>query len=106
VSPMTLKVLLCVMRHWSALSLLSARVRTEEGHVKALMSRTHQLRALVNKDNPQNVRQKQASVTSDTPDGDRGHKMNTVSWGAYLYGAVVLLGIMIHEQTEDSRQKG
>jgi hypothetical protein len=77
VSPMMSKVSLCIMSHWSALSLLSARVRTEEGHVKA-----------PNKDNPQNSLQEQVSATSDTPEDDRGHKMVTVSWGAYLYGAV------------------
>ena len=38
--------------------------------------------------------------------GDSGLKQNTVSWGVYLYGAIILLGIMLHEHTEGSRRKG
>jgi hypothetical protein len=69
VSPMTSQVSLCVMSRWSALSLFPARERMEERHVKALMSRTHQLGALVNEDNPQNGRQAAETATTDTMEG-------------------------------------
>jgi hypothetical protein len=78
-------------------SLFTAQERMEEGHVTALMSRTHQLGALVNEDNPQNDRQEAGTATNDMMDGDSGPKKDTVSWGVYLYGAVILLGIMMHE---------
>ena len=71
----------------------------EEGHVKALMSRTHQMEALVNEDNPRNDRPAAGTATTDTMEGDSGLRMDTVSWGVYLYGAIILLGIMMDEQT-------
>jgi hypothetical protein len=51
----------------------------EEGHVKALMSRTHHLGALVNENNPQNDRQAAGTATTDTMDGDSGLQKDTVS---------------------------
>jgi hypothetical protein len=103
---MTSQVSLCVMSRWSALSLFTAQERIEEGHVKALMLRTHQLGALVNEDNPQDDRQAAGTVTIDMMVGDSGLQKDTVSWGVYLYRAMILLGIMMHEQTEGSRRKG
>ena len=74
VSPMTSQVSLCVMSRWGALSLVTVQERMEEGHVTALMSRTHQMGALVNEDNPQNDRQAAGTATPDTRAGDSGLK--------------------------------
>jgi len=106
VSPMTSQVSLCVMSRWGALSLVTVQDRMEEGHVTALMSRTHQMGALVNEDNPQNDRHAAGTATTDTMAGDSKLKQKTVPWGVYLYGAFILLGIMVHEHTEGSRRKG
>ena len=106
VSPLTSKVSLCVMSRWGALSLVTVQEQMEEGHVAALMSRTHQMGALVNEDNPQNDRQEAVTATSGMTAGDSGIKRNTSSWGMYIYGAIILMGIMVHEHKEGSRCKG
>ena len=81
VSPMTSQVSLCVMSRWSAFSLFTAQEQMEEGHVKALMSRTHQMGALVNEDNPRNDRLVAGTATTDTTEGGRGLREEPVSWG-------------------------
>ena len=100
VTPMMKQVSLYVMSRWSAWSLVPARERLKEKPVKALMLRTHQLGALFNKDNPHTGRQERASAAYGTSDDDWNTTKETVSLGTYLYGAIILVGLMVHEQLE------
>ena len=103
-TPMMKKVSLCVMSHWSVWSLVPAWERLEEKPVKALMLRTHQLGTLFNKDNPHTGRQERASAAYGTSDDDWNTTKETVSLGTYLYGAMIMVGLMIHEQLEGMRR--
>ena len=96
--------LIFVMSRWSAWSLVPARERLEEEPVKTHMLRAHRLGALFNKDNPHTGRHERASATYGTSDGDWSTTKETVSLGTYLYGAIILVGLLIHEQLEGMRR--
>ena len=94
------QVSLRVMSRWSAWPVVPARERMEEKPVKALILRTHQLGAVFNKDNPHTGRQERAYTAHGTFDDDGNRTEDTVSLGTYLYGAIILVGLMVHEQLE------
>ena len=98
------QVSLHVMSRWSAWSLVPAWERLEEKLVKALILRTHQLGAVFNKDNPQPGRQERASTAYGTSDDDGNGTKETISLGTYLYRAIFLVGLMVHEQLESMRR--
>ena len=63
--------------------------------MKALNLRTHQLEAVFNKDNPHTGRRERAYTAHGTFDDDGNRTENTVSLGTYLYGAIILVGLIV-----------
>ena len=99
-NPMMKQVSFHVMSRWSAWSPVPAWARLEEQLVKALILRTHQLGAVFNKDNPQPGRQERASTAYGTSDDDGNGTKETISLGTYLYGVIILMGLVVNEQLE------
>ena len=79
---------------------LIMRNEPRERLVQALNLRTHQLGAVFNKDNPRTGRQERAYTAHGTYDDDDNRTETTVSLGTYLYGALILVGLIVHEQLE------
>ena len=93
---MVKQVSLCVMSRESAWSLVPAWERMEEKPVQALNLRTHQLGAVFNKDNPHTGRQERAYTAHGTSDEGDNRTGNTVSLETYIYGALILVGLIVH----------
>ena len=94
------------MSRWSAWSPVPAWARLEEQLAKALILCMHQLGAVFNKDNPQPGRQERASTAYGTSDDDGNGTKETISLGTYLYGVIILMGLMVNEQLEGMRRSG
>ena len=102
---MVKKVSLHVMSRGSAWSLVPARERMEEKPVKTLNLRTHQLGAVFNKDNPHAGRQERTHTAQGTADESDNSTGNKVYLGTYVYGALMLIGLLVHEQLEGLRRR-
>ena len=60
--------------------------------------------AVFNKDNPHAGRQERKHTAHGTVDESDSRTGNTVYLGTYLYGALILVGLIVHEQVEGLRR--
>jgi regulator of replication initiation timing len=95
-----LQVSLMQMSRWRA----QIRSPMEENPCRGPMMRIHQSRLRVDKDNPPTGQVQKATNQSKDHEQRTGSATDT-KLGTYLYGILILCGLVIHDQTERLRRK-